>query len=67
MWDFYPEEASGNSANFYPDSTEAFEKFLAKFYPDFPQGVKGIIGGPATKCLRLGLPSIDVFRVSPYN
>ena len=32
--------------DFYPDSAEAFGKFLAKFYSDFPQGVKGIIGGP---------------------
>ena len=48
MRDFYPDfvQAFRPLGNFYPDSAEAFGKFLAKFYPDFPQGVKGIIGGP---------------------
>jgi hypothetical protein len=33
-------------AYFYLDSPEACAKILANFYPDMPQGVKGIIGGP---------------------
>ena len=44
--DFYPEGFRLNLANFFPDSAGAFEKFLAKFYPDFARGVKGIIGDP---------------------
>ena len=34
-------------------------KFLAKFYPDIPQGFQGIIGGPSSSPTRSASPDHD--------
>ena len=41
-----PQAFRPTSAKFYPASAEACTKILPNFYPDKPQGIGGIFGGP---------------------